>query len=96
MDWVGVLIERVSGCSLEEYFQQNVLQPLNIQSVSFFPTDQSVVDLAYLHRRDANGRLSHVDHLYRTPLLRRLDGAKSERFCAGGHGCFGKPAELRS
>lgn len=96
MDWVGVLIERVSGLSLEECFQKNVLRPLGIESVSFFPSNKTLADLAYLHRRNEDGRLTQVDHLYRAPLLRRLDNETSTRFCAGGHGCFGKPGELRS
>lgn len=96
MDWVGVLIERVSGVSLDEYFQKNVLQPLSIQNVSFFPSEEAMSNLAFLHRRAADGSLSHVDHLYRAPLSQHREGSEKERFCAGGHGCFGRPAELSS
>ncbi|KAL6357264.1 hypothetical protein LRP88_07422 [Fusarium phalaenopsidis] len=33
MDWVGVMIERVSGKSLDEYFKTNIFQPLGLISL---------------------------------------------------------------
>ncbi|KAI1359613.1 beta-lactamase family protein [Xylaria arbuscula] len=95
MDWVGVLIERVSGLTLEDYFQKNVLGPLGINSVSFFPSEESISKLAYMHRRAKDGSISQTDHLYRKPLLPLTEQGKEDRFCAGGHGCFGKPADIR-
>lgn len=38
LDWTGKLVEAVSGRSLEEYFQQNILQPLGMPDTTFiFP-----------------------------------------------------------
>ncbi len=34
-DWSGRLVETVSGMTLEEYFQKNILQPLGMQDTSF-------------------------------------------------------------
>lgn len=95
MDWVGILIERVAGVSLDEVFQRYVFEPLGMENVSFFPTEKSRSNLAYLHRRNADGTLEQRDHLYGKPLRTR-GGPQNEIFCAGGHGCFGPPAQFRS
>ncbi|KAL1841159.1 hypothetical protein VTK73DRAFT_3583 [Phialemonium thermophilum] len=96
MDWVGIIIERVSGLSLEDYFQENVFGPLGMQSVSFHPSEKAKSNLAYMHQRLPGGKLIQADHLYRKPLIA---GPANEEgrgvFCAGGHGCFGQPAEYR-
>lgn len=34
-DWLGILIEDVSGLSLEDYFQQNLFKPLGITDMTF-------------------------------------------------------------
>ncbi|KNG88086.1 beta-lactamase family protein [Aspergillus nomiae NRRL 13137] len=93
LDWAGVLVERVSGLSLEEYFQQFILRPLGIESVTFFPSVEMKMNLAYMHQRDKDGTLKTTDHLYRYPLLPCKPGMESNRFCMGGAGCFGKPIE---
>lgn len=92
LDWVGVLIERVTRLSLEEYFKEFILQPLNIESITFFPNEPQKARLAYMHQREADGRLSVRDHLYRYPLL--PEDPEKKRFCMGGAGCFGKPVEF--
>lgn len=37
LDWGGVLIERVTGQSLEKYFQQHIFKPLGITTLTFNP-----------------------------------------------------------
>ncbi|KAL2684510.1 hypothetical protein Neosp_005588 [[Neocosmospora] mangrovei] len=92
MDWVGVMIERVSGKSLDEYFKTNIFQPLGMDSVTFHPSEEAKANMAYMHRRSADEKLATTDHFYRRPLLAYGEGNKAP--CAGGHGCFGKPAEF--
>ncbi|RSL91629.1 hypothetical protein CEP52_014207 [Fusarium oligoseptatum] len=92
MDWVGVMIERVSGKSLEEYFKTNIFRPLGMNSVTFHPSEEAKANMAYMHRRAPDEKLAAVDHFYRRPLLAYGEGNKAP--CAGGHGCFGKPAEF--
>lgn len=90
IDWAGVLVERVSGLSLEEYFQKYIFAPLAIKDISFFPGPDMKRRLAYMHRRDDEGSLSVTDHLYRFPLMeKKSPEATEERFCSGGAGCFG-------
>ncbi|KAB8206403.1 beta-lactamase family protein [Aspergillus parasiticus] len=93
LDWAGVLVERASGLTLEEYFQHFILRPLGIESITFFPSVESKMNLAYVHQRDKEGALSVTDHLYRYPLLPCKPGTEKQRFCMGGAGCFGKPIE---
>ncbi|KAL4884561.1 beta-lactamase family protein [Aspergillus karnatakaensis] len=93
MDWVGLIIERVAGLALEEYFSRNILTPLGME-VSFYPLKLvKGSNLAYLHRRADDGSLMHIDHLYQTPLTWKVEVGK-QMFCAGGHGCFGKPTHF--
>ncbi|KAF5650026.1 beta-lactamase [Fusarium sp. NRRL 52700] len=91
MDWVGVIIERTYKKSLEEVFKENIFRPLGMDHVTFHPSAEDKSNLAYMHRRSPSGKLSTTDHFYRRPLLAQ-GGDKVP--CAGGHGCFGRPAEF--
>ncbi|ETS77692.1 hypothetical protein PFICI_09754 [Pestalotiopsis fici W106-1] len=94
MDWVGILIERVTGISLELYFRENIFQPLGIESITFHPSEEHVTNLAYMHRRNKDGSLAHADHIYSEPLRAATSPSRDNVFCAGGHGCFGKPSDF--
>lgn len=39
-DWVGKLIERVTGETLETYMSKNILGPLNIKDMTFWPNER--------------------------------------------------------
>jgi CubicO group peptidase (beta-lactamase class C family) len=93
LDWAAVLVERISGLSLEEYFERFILHPMGIGSIMFFPSAEMVMNLPYMHQRDTDGTLSITDHLYRYPLLLCKSGTEGQRFWMGGAGCFGKPIE---
>ncbi|KAL2802580.1 beta-lactamase/transpeptidase-like protein [Aspergillus granulosus] len=92
MDWVGIIIERITGLELEEYFSMAILQPLGME-VSFYP-EKLTGELAYLHRRLEGDQLMHIDHLYRAPFNQNALEKPGRLFCAGGHGCFGKPTQI--
>ncbi|RDW86604.1 serine hydrolase domain-containing protein [Aspergillus mulundensis] len=49
MDWVGVVVERATGMSLEAYFQSFILGPLGIKNMRFFPTAEMKASLATMH-----------------------------------------------
>ena len=94
LDWVGTIVERVSGFSLEDYFQMYILKPLGINDIAFFPSAKMKSNMAYMHCRAKDGSLNIRDHLYRRPLA--TNGQRDDRekpFCMGGAGCFGKPME---
>ncbi|KAJ9269953.1 hypothetical protein DTO212C5_3923 [Paecilomyces variotii] len=92
LDWAGVLVERVTGLSLEDYFQTFILQPLGIENISFFPNAKMKANLAFMHQRGNDGSLSVTDHVFRYPFLPPRSG-EERRFCMGGAGCFGNPVE---
>ncbi|CRG90093.1 putative protein Rv1367c/MT1414 [Talaromyces islandicus] len=91
IDWVGVIVERVSGLSLDQYFQKHIFGPLGVRDVGFFPTPEMKKRLAYMHKRENDGSLHVSDHLYRFALVER--SGPEDRFCSGGAGCFGSPSE---
>ncbi|KAH8700190.1 beta-lactamase family protein [Talaromyces proteolyticus] len=93
IDWAGVLLERVTGLSLDQYFQKHIFEPLGVKDIAFFPTRDMKKRLAYMHRREKDGSLHLSDHLYRFPLAERRTGQPEDRFCSGGAGCFGTPVE---
>ena len=57
VDWAGKLVEAVSGLTLEQYFQKNILQPLGMKDTTFiFPADK-FDRLVSSSRRQADGLL---------------------------------------
>lgn len=94
MDWAGMLVQRVTQISLEDYFQKYILRLIGIDNITFFPSSEMINSLAYLHQRSQDGSLKVADHLLRYPLLSAKPSAEKDRFCMGGAGCFGKPIEF--
>jgi CubicO group peptidase (beta-lactamase class C family) len=39
IDWAGILVWRVTGKTLEEYFNENIWKPCGITGMSFYPTE---------------------------------------------------------
>ncbi|EED20888.1 esterase, putative [Talaromyces stipitatus ATCC 10500] len=90
IDWAGILVERVSNASLDEYFQKYIFQPLGIRDIGFFPNEEMKTRLVSMHRREPDGSLHVVGHVYQFPLSERKNPEMPEdRFCSGGGGCFG-------
>ncbi|KAJ7168539.1 beta-lactamase [Mycena filopes] len=56
-DCVGFIVERVSGKSLEQYFQDHIFKPLGIRSMSFYLTSELRERLLPLSYRNKNGVL---------------------------------------
>jgi CubicO group peptidase (beta-lactamase class C family) len=91
MDWIGRLVERVSGLSLGDYMEQNIFKPLKMTQTSFCPTPEMKANLAYMHQRDADGsiRLRDNGHLLQRPLR----GESSSIIHSGGAGLFSTPSD---
>ncbi|ORY78384.1 beta-lactamase/transpeptidase-like protein [Leucosporidium creatinivorum] len=45
-DWLTLIVEKVSGLTLEEYFQQHIFKPLGITDLSFLPNPR-IISLAH-------------------------------------------------
>ncbi|KAF7624858.1 beta-lactamase class C and other penicillin binding protein [Aspergillus flavus] len=93
IDWAGLLVERVTGLSLNDYFHQNIFEPLDLHNISMFPNASMKSRLAHMNSRAPDGQLSPRDHLLRRPLI--VEDARDIACCfnSGGAGCFAKPQE---
>jgi CubicO group peptidase (beta-lactamase class C family) len=56
-DWVGLLVEAVSGQTLDAYLRQHVFGPLGMADTGFAPTPGQWTRLAAVHQRQADGSL---------------------------------------
>jgi len=69
IDWAGVLVERATGLSLNDYVHQHIFRPLDLTNISMFPTKSMKAKLAYMNYRSPDGQLHRRDHLHRRPLI---------------------------
>ena len=60
IDWVGRVIERVSGKSLEDYFRAHIFDPLGMPDTSYGLRPDQRARLATRHQRLADGSLHPV------------------------------------
>jgi CubicO group peptidase (beta-lactamase class C family) len=56
-DWTGRLVEAVSGLTLEQYFQRNILQPLGMKDTTFIFPAEKFDRLVSSSRRQPDGSL---------------------------------------
>jgi CubicO group peptidase (beta-lactamase class C family) len=56
-DWTGRLVEAVSGLTLEQYFQRNILQPLGMKDTSFILPAEKFDRYVSAHQRRPDGGL---------------------------------------
>jgi methyl acetate hydrolase len=57
IDWVGRIIEEVSGQPIEAYLREHVCGPLGMDDTSFVPTGEQRARLATVHQRHSDGAL---------------------------------------
>jgi CubicO group peptidase (beta-lactamase class C family) len=57
VDWLGRLIEKVSGSPLEDYFRQKIFTPLNMPDTSYFVPKDKEARLVTVNRRRPDGSL---------------------------------------
>ncbi|KAJ5752537.1 hypothetical protein N7520_009454 [Penicillium odoratum] len=93
IDWVGVVIERVTKKSLNDYFHQYIFEPLGLSHISMIPTSEMKDRLAYMHHRDLKGRIWPRDHLLRRALTAESKSELESYFNSGGAGCFSTPED---
>lgn len=93
IDWAGVLVERSTKLSLNDYMQKNIFEPLNLKNISMFPNPSMKSKLAHMNFRNRDGTLAKFDHIHRRPLI--VEGKEEMETCfnSGGAGCFAKPQE---
>jgi CubicO group peptidase (beta-lactamase class C family) len=92
IDWAGIVLERATGTSLNNYMQENVFTPLGLKNISMFPSEAMKKNLAYMNFRNAQGQLGKYDHINRRPLV--VEGQEVDSCLnSGGAGIFAKPQE---
>ncbi len=79
LDWVGQLVEAVSGQTLGQYLAEHITGPLGMVDTAFEPTAPMVERMAGMHTRTPDGGLAPIETT--TP-----EGAEFE---LGGGGLFG-------
>src|SRR6059036_3188381 len=95
IDWIGKMVETVSGQKLDRYFQDNIFGPLGMKDTSFTLSASQRARLASVHQRDEKGALAPIefgqpelsrvraDDPARRPLQRRPGAPRRDR---GSHG----------
>ena len=86
------MVERVSGMSLNDYFQKYIFQPLGMKNISLFPDENMKSRLAYMHSKDPKGIIHGTKHILRQPLLIDEKDIPSA-YNSAGAGCFAQPSE---
>jgi len=82
-DWLGKLVEKVSGQTLEAYFRQRVFEPLGMEDTFFNVPPDKQPRLVPLHQRKEDGTLAEQA---RPP-------AKPVEFLSGGGGLHSTAAD---
>ena len=81
IDICARLIEVISGKSIEDYFQENIFDPLGMENTGFFVKEENLKNLAACYFRDENKKL-HVHD----PGAKESRYAKPREFNGGGSG----------
>ncbi len=78
-DWLGLLVERVSGQGLDDYIEEHVAGPLGMTDVTFHPTDEQEARVMPLYARTPEGGLAEFS----------LELPTQPEWWAAGHGLHG-------
>lgn len=79
VDWLGLLVEHVSGQKLDAYLDEHVFGPLGMTDVTFLPSAEQRERVMPVFARTPDGGLAE------TPL----DLSATPDWFAGGHGLYG-------
>ncbi|BEJ17801.1 hypothetical protein CspHIS471_0700690 [Cutaneotrichosporon sp. HIS471] len=63
IDWAGILLERITGLTLDEYFRKHIWEPIGVKSMTFFPTPEIKARLMQMCTRTREGELVHTRKL---------------------------------
>jgi CubicO group peptidase (beta-lactamase class C family) len=79
IDWVGKMVEAISGQKLDRYFQDNIFSPLGMRDTSFKISASQRARLASVHQRDEKGALAPIG----------FELPQDPEFLMGGGGLYG-------
>jgi CubicO group peptidase (beta-lactamase class C family) len=92
IDWAGILVEKASGLSLDAYYQKYIFAPLDMKSITFFPTEEQKSRLVHMSQRGPDGTITAREHIMRLYLVAKPE-EREGIFKSGGGGCYGEPKE---
>jgi CubicO group peptidase (beta-lactamase class C family) len=78
-DWLGLVVEAVSGHTLDVYLREHVFGPLGMSETTFSPTTEQRSRLPALRLRAPDGRLEPLD----------VDLPVDPEWASAGHGSYG-------
>jgi CubicO group peptidase (beta-lactamase class C family) len=78
-DWLGLIVEKLSGQSLGSYLRQHIYGPLGMSDSTFEPSAEQRSRLLRVMQRQSDGTLAPSPH----------DLPPSSEWDAGGHGSYG-------
>lgn len=67
LDWAGQIVERVSGKTLEAYFQEEIFQPLGMRDTSFLVSASMREKLVDLMAADEAGVMTPIERSFSAP-----------------------------
>ena len=79
IDWVGKIVEAMSGQKLDRYFQEHIFGPLGMKDTSFKISPSQRARLATVHQRGEGGALAPIE--FGLP--------ENPEFLMGGGGLYG-------
>src|SRR4051794_28503169 len=83
-DWLGLVVEAVSGAKLDAYFDEHILQPLGMAHATFHPGEQQRENLVAVHLRgEESGEWEATD----------VDWNAAPDWWPGGHGLYCSPSD---
>lgn len=86
IDFAGLMVERVTGMSLEAYMKKNLWDPLGIRDVTFHLSSRPDMQARFadMSRRSEDGKVVHADGL----MVYVDENGNEFEECIGGHGSF--------
>jgi methyl acetate hydrolase len=82
-DWVGQIVERVSGLTLNDYFKRFIFEPIGMTETSFILSPSQRAKLVPVHIRQPDGRFK----------LSGFEVSQTPEFFMGGAGLYGTVAD---
>ena len=82
-DWLGRVVEAVSGQSLDDYFAEHILGPLGMTSTAFLMSEAQRANSVPVHLRGEDGAWAPSD----------VDWSQEPEWWAGGHGLHSTPRD---
>ncbi len=78
-DWLGLVVEAISGLDLDAYLRTHVFEPLGMADATFRPSAEQRARLMAVHYREEDGTLVAGEDIL----------ALDPEFCSGGGGAYG-------